>query len=243
MHVALLRRLRGERGFTLVELLIAMSLGLVVSTGAMALVIVSIHFSSSNQDSIDANQQGRLTMQRIVQALNSSCVSPTTPPILAGSTATSVTFYSSLLDSSNINPNKVTIAYTNEGTYFSLIMSTYPWASGSGPSTWTFSTTPAPSSGFTLLKYVTQATINGTAGQPVFQYYGYGSGGAMSTTPYAVPLSAVNAATTAMVTIQFLALPSDNYATNSRGADFQNSIVLRLTPAAGGSSASNTPCA
>ena len=98
------RNPRSECGFTLVELLIAMSLGLIVATAAMAIVIGALHFSSNDQDRIDANQQGRNAMTRIVQALDSSCVSAATAPILASSTATSISFYSDLADSSSINP-------------------------------------------------------------------------------------------------------------------------------------------
>jgi len=228
--------LRSERGFTLIELMIAMSLGIVVSTALMAVVIVSIHFSSSNQDRIDANDQGRIAMQRIVQALDSSCIAATTPPIVGGATnnATSITFYSNTgsttPDSPTIEPSEVTVSLTGGA----LVMQTATWKTGTGASSWTFN---SPTS-YTLLAHAAQT--GGTT--PVFQYFGYGSGGAMSTTAYGVPLSAANAATTAMVEINFQALPSDNYTANNRGADFQNEVVLRLTPASGAASASNTPC-
>jgi prepilin-type N-terminal cleavage/methylation domain-containing protein len=227
--------LRSESGFTLVELLVAMSLGLVVSTALMAMVIVSIHFSSQNQDRVDANQQGRLAMQRIVQALDSSCVAASTPPIVGSATnnGTSITFYSNTgsttPDQSTVEPSEVTISLTGGA----LVMQTATWKTGTSSANWTFNT---PTS-FTLLAHAAQ-----TGSTPVFQYFGYASGGAMNATPYTVPLSAANAATTAMVQINFEALPSDNYSANNRGADFQNQIVLRLTPASGASSASNTPC-
>ena len=55
-------------------------------------------------------------------------------------------------------------------------MTTYAYASGSAPN-WVFS--PTASSTFTLLQYA--QAIPST---PVFQYFGYGSGGALSTTAY-----------------------------------------------------------
>ena len=70
-------RLRDERGFTLVEVMVALAIGLVVSTATLAIVIVSVHLGSNYTDRVDANQQGRLAMERITQALNSSCVTPT----------------------------------------------------------------------------------------------------------------------------------------------------------------------
>ena len=90
--------------------------------------------------------------------------------------------------------------------------------------------------------HAAQATLNGTASQPVFQYYGYTAGGVLASTPYAVPLSAANAASTAMVSVAFEALPADNWSSLGRGADFNDSVVLRLTPASGDATATNAPC-
>ena len=159
----------------------------------LAILISSVHLSSNNQDRVDSNQQGRLAMARVMQALNSSCIAASTPPVLAGSTRNEADFYSSMSDSANINPSEVKVAYTGTSGG-ALTMNTYPWSSGSTASNWTFSTTPTT---YTLLSHMTAATIGGTTA-PVFRYYGYTSGsGALSTTPYGVPLSAANAQTTA----------------------------------------------
>jgi prepilin-type N-terminal cleavage/methylation domain-containing protein len=246
------RRLRGanllrdERGFTLVELLVATLAGVVISAATGAIVVVSVHLSSNFSDRVDANSQGRVAMEKITQALNSSCVSASVPPVVSsGSTLSddkNLYFYSSLSDSPTINPNEVKISLTGG----SLIMYTYSYLSGSAPN-WTFSSTPTTS--FVLLPHAAQATINGTANQPVFQYYGYTPGtGTLSTTAYtattATPLSAANAATTAMVTINFEALPSNGNTAPAPGrpSDITSSVVLRLTPASSAASASNAPC-
>ncbi len=244
------RRLRGanllrdERGFTLVELLVATLAGVVISAATGAIVVVSVHLSSNFSDRVDANSQGRVAMEKITQALNSSCVSASVPPVVSsGSTLSddkNLYFYSSLSDLPTINPNEVKISLTGG----SLIMYTYSYLSGSAPN-WTFSATPTTS--FVLLPHAAQATINGTANQPVFQYYGYVNG-TLSTTPYtattATPLSAANAATTAMVTIDFEALPSNGNTAPAPGrpSDITSSVVLRLTPASSAASASNAPC-
>ena len=185
-------RLRDERGFTLIELLTALLLSTIVAMATLAIVIVSVHFTSNFNDRVDANQQGRLAMEKITQALNSSCVATNTPPVVAGSDASHVVFYSSLTDAPAINPSQVTVTYASGAQNGTLTMYTAPWASGTSAATWTFGTQSA----FTLLAHVTQATISG-ATTPVFQYYGYTAGGAISTTPYTVPLSAPNASTTA----------------------------------------------
>ncbi len=81
----------------------------------LAILITSIQLSSNNQDRIDSNQQGRLAMTRIVQALNSSCVAATTPPVLAGSTSTEVDFYSLLGGGPTLNPGELKVSYTRTG--------------------------------------------------------------------------------------------------------------------------------
>jgi hypothetical protein len=252
--------LRGERGFTLVELLVATLAGIIVATATLAIVITSVHFSSNLGNRVDANQGGRVAMEKVVQALNSSCLAAAVPPIVAvgadGSTTdqNNAIFYSpptagsvntSQMDGPTISPNEVKVSLVNN----SLVMYTYPYLSGTAPSAsnatpWTFSTTPSPAGGFVLLPHAAATTSGGVA-QPVFQYFGYTAGGTIATTPYTVPLSAADAATTAEITISFQALPSNKGANSSApgaGADLTNSVVFKLTPASSDPNGSNTPC-
>jgi len=246
-----LRRLRHEqRGFTLIELLVSILMGVVVAGAAMAILIISYSLSSQSNDRIDANQQGRLAMTKITQALNSSCVADATPPVLSAnvaggaSNASQITFYSSLTDGPNVTPNEVTIALTGGA----LMMYTYPYeASGStgatdansGQSSWLWSTTPTD---FTLLPYAATATVN-SASQPVFEYWDYNSSDALQQIAIgAGNLTSAEAQTVAAVTINFEALPSDDYTADDRGVDFTDSVALRLTPVSSDASASATPC-
>ena len=245
------QRLADERGFTLIEPLVSAIAALIVSTATLAIVISAVHLSSQQQDRIDANQQGRLAMLRITQALNSSCVAASVAPILAGSDANHVMFYSAQAAAgtqsagSTINPNYVTVTYNPSPTASqpALVMATGTWASGTTPANWLFNTATS----FALLQWAGQATVGGAA-QPTFQYYGYTAGtGTISTTPLAVPLSAANAAKTSMITVSFAAYPNtltaNNFTTqNGRAVDLTDSIVLRLTPASSAASASNAPC-
>ena len=93
--------------------MVALAIGLVVSTATLAIVIVSVHLSSNYTDRVDANQQGRLAMEKITQALNSSCVTPNQPPVIQGSTSTSLIFYSAMNDTPGPVPSLMTIALTN----------------------------------------------------------------------------------------------------------------------------------
>ena len=168
------RRLREEHGFTLIELLIATLAGVIVTAAMGAIVIVTVHFSSNVNDRVDANQEGRLAMEKITQALNSSCVAAGVTPIQAGSDTNHLIFYSALADTPSINPNELEVQLAGG----SLTMATYANTGPTGASGWTFSSTANPN--FTLLPYATNETVSGTA-VPVFQYYGYGSNGALTT--------------------------------------------------------------
>jgi Tfp pilus assembly protein PilV len=248
--------LRGERGFTLIELLVSTLAGIVVASATAAILVSSVHFSSTFSDRVDANQQARVAMEKITTALNSSCVAAAVPPVVTGGTIngaqsddTHLYFYSSLSsvsspDAPTIQPSLIEVSLSGG----QLILSTSLWVSGtaptlSNPNPWAFSTTPTNS---VLLSHATAATLNGVPAQPVFQYYGYTAGGAINTTPFTAnsttPLATIDAANTAKITISFAAIPSDNYNATNRAANITDSVVLRLTPASSGGIASNTPC-
>lgn len=236
----LISRLRDERGFTLVEVMVALAIGLVVSTATLAIVIVSVHLGSNYTDRVDANQQGRLAMERITQALNSSCVTPNQAPILAGSTANTVMFYSGTSDAPGPAPNELTIALTaTVGNPAPLTMTTQPLA-GTAPN-WGAT---GSSSASTLALWAAPTVQNGVA-EPVFSYYPYGSAGVVSTTAFTLGssgLTAAQAAATAMVGISFQVLPTDAWSATGRAVDFSDSVVFRLTPPSSAPNASNLPC-
>jgi type II secretory pathway pseudopilin PulG len=250
--------LRDERGFTLIELLVATLAGIIVAAATGAIVVASVHFSSNVGNRVDANQEGRVAMEKITQALNSSCVATGVTPVVgtpapagmvggaaSGSDANDVVFYSSLKDLPTLEPDEIEISLTGTAPSQQLVMSTYAnTGTAASPPPWTFSTTPYPN--FVLLPLAAQATIGGVA-QPVFQYYAY-SGSSISTTPIPssqLPLSTATAATVAEVTISFEALPSNqgaNISATGVGANISDSVVFRLTPASSAANASNTPC-
>ena len=97
---------------------------------------------------------------------------------------------------------------------------------------------------FTLLPSVTYAPAVGGTGAtgPIFQYYGYQTGGTVNATPFSTPLSTANAATTAKVVISFRTIPADNFNAGVRATDLSDSVVLRLTPASSLAAATNAPC-
>jgi Tfp pilus assembly protein PilW len=242
MYLAL-ARLRGERGFTLIELLVAILAGIVVAAAAGAILITSTHLTSSSDDRVDANQQGRFALERITQALNSSCISPSVTPVLSGSTATSLSFYSSqglaTPDAPLITPNEITVSLAGSQTApGALTLTTQPLTGTNNNWTATGSAT-----NFTLISYAMQTVQSGTT-LPLFSYYGYASNDTPTSqiAPGSGGLTSTQAADVVMVTINFAALPTDDWNALGRAADFNDSVVLRLTPASSAASASNSPC-
>ena len=71
-----------ERGFTLVEMLVAISLSLVVMLGIFALVEVTNRGSTRIASRVEADQLARPVMQRLLDELHSTCVGPNTTPVL-----------------------------------------------------------------------------------------------------------------------------------------------------------------
>ena len=108
-RAALRRRLdpRDERGFTLIEMLVAMLAGGIVASATLAIVIVSVHLTSNYNDRVDANQQGRMAIEQITQALNSSCVSAATAPVLAAGEQQRRLALQLAQRRGRVNPNKV----------------------------------------------------------------------------------------------------------------------------------------
>jgi prepilin-type N-terminal cleavage/methylation domain-containing protein len=265
------RRLACERGFTLIELLVALAAGIVVTTAMGAIVITSVHFGRSTSDRIDANQQGRVAMEKITQALYSACVSSQAAPVISNgatgptgnpavSDGTHLWVYSAVppssasgstgptgsivSDGANINPYLVEF-YVSGGA---LMETAYPWASGTAPAPantnpWSFNWTKPYS--FTLLPRVAQTLDSNNQPVPIFQYYGYTSPvGTLATAAYtsSPSLGATDASTTAEVNVSFRALPSDNSTAPNSASDITDSVVLRLTPASSDANAANAPC-
>lgn len=109
-----MRRLRGDQaGFSLIELLAAMLVASLVLTAAMTVFINGVRGASRVSDRVDAQQRGRLAMDRVTSLLSSQvCVSSSIPPVIGvSSTDKSVTFYGDLQGASS-TPSKYTITWS-----------------------------------------------------------------------------------------------------------------------------------
>jgi type II secretory pathway pseudopilin PulG len=88
-------KLRAEDGMTLMEMLVAVTISFVVLAATMGLLSSTLRLTGGLMSKTDAMQRGRLAMDRVTQELRSQvCLNLTTPAIIPGATADSVTFYS-----------------------------------------------------------------------------------------------------------------------------------------------------
>jgi len=239
------RSLADERGYTLIEMMMATAAGLVVAAATMAILVSAYKFMTNTADRVDANQQGRVAMERIVQLLDSSCVaglgvSPVVGQGTSGpgpaSSATSLTFYGALSDQVTIDPNEYVIFINSAGA---LELDTYAYAAGP-QGAWTFNSTPSQA---TLVARAAQ--VPGSSG--LFSYYSYNSSGALvadSLTNGTLPGSI--ASDVAAIGIQFQAQATDGNASPGTAFDLQNQVVLRLLPVSADNYPDNTttpyPC-
>lgn len=224
--------LRDERGVTLPELMVGMLVGLVVLGGIVTMVTQTAKTSGRVSERVAADQIARPMVQRIMDELHSTCISPGLAPVLSGSTDTAISFIHSTGSAVAPTPVKRTIALS--GT--NLVDTTYAKTGGSAPS-WTFSATP--SSTYRLLTNVKK--IGGTT--PIFTYHAYANG-SVSATPLAVPLSASDAARTVEIRMNLAVYPANSATSSETGApvNISESSLLRFSPSNEDTQQAGLPC-
>jgi prepilin-type N-terminal cleavage/methylation domain-containing protein len=213
---AIRRRLARQDGMTLIELMVASTIGTIVILAAYMVLDRSITLSNEVTDRADALQRGRLTLELMTRELRSQvCLGEATEPITDGRTDT-VSFYADTGDGST-NPeerkltyyasaatvNGVNIAaksltesrYTGNGVYPDLLFPSYP-------------ATPAR---FRVIGTRLRPVKVGTVDQPIFTYYAWDddpSAAPGTMEKLAVPLSAADVARAVMVRVQFVTEPN-----------------------------------
>lgn len=214
------RQLSPEDGFTVVELLAAMVVGLVVLMAAFMLLDRATEASNRLADRQDAVQRGRQALELMTRQLRSQvCLGDTVEPITYGD-GDRVRFYADLSDGSrNVQlrelryaPAAQTIAedvWTGVGTYPSL----------------TFGGAPATR---TLLTKVARMTEDGTT-RPIFRYFAFRVGGVpgdMEELP--VPLSPDDASRTVMIKVALFAKPDRFVPKDRDSTSLQSDIYVRI---------------
>jgi prepilin-type N-terminal cleavage/methylation domain-containing protein len=239
-------RLADERGFSLMELIWAMVLGLIILLAAFTVIDKSFLTNKQVSDREDALQRGRIALEQITRQLRSQvCIqtSPATLPISSGSD-TSITFYTYLGD-----PTGATVANgqrdaTTDQPFPEQHTISYVAANGSVPSKITESDSKVTS--FNPLTVASAYKTNVLATNvylpsgKLFQYYAGSASGGVSTTPLTTPLSASDASSVVDVAVAYKVLPTGVTATNSpQATTFQDDVFWRsVSP----ENTTNQPC-
>lgn len=159
-------RLTGEDGFSLIELLVAMSVGTVVVLAAFALLDTSIKTQSSATERVETVQQGRQTMNRISRVIRSYTCLGDAKPGLVEATATSLRVHSA------IGPERLVPGFQRihdrrivyDATARTITLQQYDGTDAATPQTVTFSGTASSSN-------VIGQQIRLDGAVPLFRYY------------------------------------------------------------------------
>jgi Tfp pilus assembly protein PilW len=222
--IAFLRRARSESGHTLIELVVAMSIGMGILLIAFHLLDRSLGLTKEVSDRVDSVQRGRLAMDTMTRQLRSQvCLATTgatgTDAAVSAASGDSVTFYSNL-GTAGV-PEKDTLTF-DEAT--GKITQTRIAGTGAAPLT-TFTSTPKVT---TLLNNAARNGPSPTAA-PVFTYYGFDT----SNPPKAVlqltpmPLTQLQRESTSRIVISFVARPLKATTTTKRAAVLTDEIFVR----------------
>jgi prepilin-type N-terminal cleavage/methylation domain-containing protein len=145
MRTWLRSRLRDQRGFTLVELVVAMPIMLVVMGGLVLMLTTVVHWGSQTQETTTLQLEARATMNRLETEIRGAFIGQPNSYPFAGTTATTITVDTP--DEAVANPSTGASFHLNQVSYrisggnlqrqFATTSNTYPGSVSSG---WTWGT-------------------------------------------------------------------------------------------------------
>jgi hypothetical protein len=202
----------------MVELLVTMMIGSIVLFALTMMLVSSMRASARVTARVDATQQARLGLNRIVSDLQSACVAPRIVPLQSGSSDTVISFIHARGSETVPKPVRSVISLSNGA----LTRSDYAVTGG-----------PVWAPIFSETAYATQTLLKGVSPIPpstsIFRYYSF-SGGKISKTPLTPPLDGITAPTAIQVRVALSVAPSRGD-TADAGAPIhlRDSVLLRLT--------------
>lgn len=219
----IIRRVREERGFTMVELLVSISMASVIMLALVAILEFSTRQTARITDVTEADQLGRTAMAKVVSDLDSACISPSFTPILEKSNETELRFINAYSEAAVISEAKPE-AYLHEikwsKTTGKLIDHIFPDTGGTWPNFTFTGSTETPKGGLLLAKGVEETKSESTGkALPVFQYYSYTTAASssndtalstISSTTLEPQLTENEAAKAASVLVRFTVAPPES---------------------------------
>lgn len=246
-----------QAGFSLIELLIAMPMGVVISMVAFNMLIFAQSNVTQTNEQIRMDQAARTAFTNVMLGLHSGCINTVVRPIQAGSEENKLIYINARDEAAKTNSSTGEEAfikpvehelYVEESTH-KLIEKAYPEASENSNSEYTFSTTATKK---VLAEHVVKSEPKKNETLPYFRYYrywesseaGYEAGRINPTAISEKPLSAATAQKVAKVTVAFAVTDRlKHYNEHAvKPLELEDSAVYRLSPLSTTESAAATPC-
>jgi type II secretory pathway pseudopilin PulG len=225
------RLVRDESGFTLMEMIVSLALGMIVLVAILGLVQVSQGSASRTAQRADAAQRGRLAMEQLVQGLRSQvCLQPdasSAQTTIVAATDTSVTFFAGVANPNATSglpnafaPQKRTYTFSS-AQKGAITLDTVDGVFDSGTGLWNFTGTARR-----------RAIIDTVAAPPdgkVFHYYAYKTDGSLDeANPLPTPLAETDLPRVAQVQVSFTARPTGVSSDPRLQSSFDDRVTLRL---------------
>ena len=230
---------RGEHGFTLVELVVSLALGMIVILGILTVTEVVMRSSARTATRVDANQRARPVLERLIDELHSTCIGPEAGPMLAGSTESSLGF---LHQTGQQRDPAARQASWSRCRAARCRDRSIPSTGGEAPN-WTFAGTP--SSTRVLLTGVGPAqTGDPPIDVPLFRYFNVRRRGRRPRPRCQTPLDAATlGARRCRSTVAFSVAPLSNPTNDARAPiTVSDSVLVRFSPASEDPTKVNGPC-
>jgi prepilin-type N-terminal cleavage/methylation domain-containing protein len=208
---------REESGFTLVELLVACTIGTIVLLATFMTLDSSVVLTGKVTDRVDRTQRSRVAMEDITRKLRSQVCPAAGQPSIISADDYSVRFYSFL----GTRPFVSDIREISWDTNTNSIIEKKWLGSTTTPNT-AWAATPTSR---TVISDVKPTFVSGNSGPrgPVFRYFLSGSA-----SPLTTPLSATNAAATTRISLAFMTYAQSKNLTGP-ATTLQNEIFVRTS--------------
>jgi hypothetical protein len=211
---------KDERGVSLIEVLVSLSIGMVVLFAVLGLMTTMVRSSAESRGRTQSIREGRTTIDRVGQELRLASCPDWGSAILSG-TGDSVSYYVARPQTTGTNFTLEPIAerhtLTFDATAGTLVLTVSTPTSTAIPPVW--NATPARRS-------VIGTGLSRIGTTPFFQYLSYITPDAPATSLLAAPLAATALASVGQVRVTFNARP-DFGDTAKAGSRFESTIVLR----------------
>ena len=229
-----MKRFRSDDGFTLMEVLVAATIGFIVLSATLGLLESTVRLSFGMVGKTDSLQRGRLAMDQITQQLRSQvCLNLDTPAILVGSTADEVVFYVDFSSADGTTPplkRRLTFPGGVFGTAGNIVATTWKTTDLTPENDADFPAT-ASSRNLVLENAMRQKNATDpTKEKPYLRYYAYQQVGTPAhpepTLELTPPLDAAEAARVARIDINLFARPTRSK-DDSKGVNITDQVMVR----------------